>query len=81
MRLDWGAANRSQVPEFCVEPVTSSAIGGWLRCMGVCPARLQLGGFGCVLGRVPLVHGEGRDGKLLAAGLGRRYTVLGLVSQ
>jgi hypothetical protein len=34
MRLDW-VADPHQVPEFCAEPVTSSAIGGWLRRRGI----------------------------------------------
>lgn len=33
MRLDWETGPH-QVPEFCAEPVTNSAISGWLRCRG-----------------------------------------------
>ena len=48
-----------QVPEFCAEPVTSSAIGGWLRCWRTAARRIWIS-----LGLSPLSSEKG-DGKVL----------------
>jgi hypothetical protein len=58
MRLDW-VADPPQVPEFCAEPVTSSAIGGWLRCWRTAARRIWIS-----LGLSPLSSEKG-DGKVL----------------